>query len=144
MTDPLERSAHRAAVVAEAMSWLGTPYHTGAHVKGVGVDCAWLLIEVFAATGLIEPFDPGYYPGDWHLHRGDEIYLEHVQSRAREVAEPEPGDMVLMRFGRAYSHGAIYIGGDQIVHAYLHRPVGIADLDEWPNRPRQFFTVFPT
>jgi cell wall-associated NlpC family hydrolase len=134
-------SAHRAAVVAEAMSWLGTPYHTGAHVKRVGVDCAWLLIEVYAAEGLIERFDPGYYPGDWHLHRADERYLGFVLERAREVDAPDVGDIVLMRFGRAFSHGAIYLGDGLILHSYLQRPVDIAELAEWPNRPKRYFTV---
>ena len=31
--------AQRLAVVAEAESWLGTPYHHEARIKGHGVDC---------------------------------------------------------------------------------------------------------
>lgn len=34
--------------VAEAITWLGTPYHHQGRVKGVGVDCGTLLCEVYA------------------------------------------------------------------------------------------------
>lgn len=33
--------------VAEALTWLGTPYHQQGRVKGVGVDCGTLLCEVY-------------------------------------------------------------------------------------------------
>ena len=34
----------RAAIVAEAMSWIGTPYHSHARIKGVGVDLSLIHI----------------------------------------------------------------------------------------------------
>jgi cell wall-associated NlpC family hydrolase len=36
----------RAAVVREAESWIGTPFHHAARVKGAGIDCLMLLAEV--------------------------------------------------------------------------------------------------
>lgn len=66
----------RARIVEEARSWLGTPYHHHAMVKGAGVDCAMLLVAVYGAVGLLpEGFDPRPYPQDWHLHRDCERYL---------------------------------------------------------------------
>lgn len=38
-TRNLSFDLQRAAVVAEARSWIGTPYHNCADVKGAGVDC---------------------------------------------------------------------------------------------------------
>ena len=69
------RALTRAAVVAEARSWIGTPYHHAADVKGHGVDCAMLLVRVYCDLGLIEPFDPRPYTRDWFLHRSEERYL---------------------------------------------------------------------
>jgi hypothetical protein len=45
--------AMRAAVVKEALTWLGTPYHHHARVKGVGVDCARLLCAVYEASACV-------------------------------------------------------------------------------------------
>ena len=109
----------RAAVVAEAVAWLGTPYHHRARLKGIGVDCAQLPIGVYANVGLIEAFDTGEYPPDWHLHRAGERYLAVICRLAREI-DPEdvqPGDVVLFKFGRAFSHGAIVTDWPRIVHA---------------------------
>jgi hypothetical protein len=94
-------------VVAAARAWIGTPYHNCADVKGVGVDCGMLLVRVFVDLGLVEPFDPRPYAPDWHLHRSEETYLGHLLARAKSVAEPQPGDGVLFRYGRCYSHGGI-------------------------------------
>ena len=77
---PLNRFAHvnaalRQAVVAEALSWLGTPYAHRQQLKSVGVDCAQLPLAVYAAAGVIGEADVGAYAAQWHLHRGEELYL---------------------------------------------------------------------
>lgn len=111
----------RAAVVAEARKWLGTPYHNCADVKDVGVDCGMLLVRVFVDTGLVPPFDPRPYPADWHLHRSEERYLGFVFDRGSEVEAPQPGDVLVLRIGRCYSHGGIVTLPKPltIVHAYF-------------------------
>ena len=50
-------STERARVVAIAHEWLGTPYHTGGRLKGVGVDCLTLLAGVFSEAGLVGQVD---------------------------------------------------------------------------------------
>ena len=100
-------SEQRAAILAEARSWIGTPYHHMADIKGVGVDCAMILVRVFCDLGLVAPFDPRPYTRDWHLHRGEERYLAALLERAHLVARPEPGDIVVFRYGRCFSHGGI-------------------------------------
>lgn len=116
----LTSDLQRAAVVAEARSWIGTPYHNCADIKGVGVDCGMLLVRVFVDTGLCPPFDPRPYPIDWHLHRSDERYLGFVFERCCEVAGPLAGDVMVLRYGRSYSHGGIVTRPQPltIVHAF--------------------------
>jgi cell wall-associated NlpC family hydrolase len=115
-----DESAQRATVVAEARSWIGTPYHNCADIKGVGVDCGMLLVRVFVDTGLCSPFDPRPYPPDWNLHRDGERYLGFVFDRGKEVVVPREGDVAVYRFGRCYAHGGIVVRADPltIVHAY--------------------------
>lgn len=118
----------RHAIVAEARTWLRTPYHHRARVKGHGIDCAQLLIAVYSACGVVADFDPGYYPADWALHRSEERYLEGMFAHAREVATPDVGDVAIFRFGRCYSHAAIVIGWPQGIHAYRGEGVVLVDL----------------
>jgi cell wall-associated NlpC family hydrolase len=109
----------RNAIVAEARSWIATPYHNCADIKGVGVDCGMLLVRVYVDLKLVPPFDPRPYTHDWHLHRGEERYLEALLKRAARIDKPLPGDVMLFRVGRCYSHGGIVTRGDPltIVHA---------------------------
>lgn len=115
----LSELCERSSVVAEARKWIGTPYHHQADVLGSGVDCGMLLVRVFVDTGLCDPFDPRPYANDWMLHRSEERYLGFVFDRTKEVTSPQPGDVVVYRFGRCYSHGGIVTAANPliIIHA---------------------------
>lgn len=112
----------QAAVVAEAIRWLRTPYHHQGAVLGQGVDCLMLNCCVFHAAGLVPWIDPRPYPTDWMLHRNEERYLlglgEHADVLPAGTA-PQPGDVQTFRFGRTYSHAAIVVQWPRIIHAYL-------------------------
>ena len=115
-------AVERAHVVAEARRWINTPYHHDAALIGVGVDCARLLLEVYSAVGLIDRFDPGRYPPDWHLHRSEERYVDTILRFAVEydwrAAKIEPGDVVVWRYGRTFSHGGICTDWPRVIHAF--------------------------
>ncbi|MDO5686752.1 MAG: NlpC/P60 family protein [Neisseria sp.] len=134
----------RDAVIAEAKTWLNTPYHHQGCVKGAGVDCAMLLVAVYHAVGLIPPIDPRPYPHDWHLHRTAERYLAWLEQYARPVDTPQAGDVAVWRFGRTFSHGAICLDGTQIIHAYIGLGCILDDRGNsaLSDRPVQFFSLF--
>ena len=141
-------TALRTRIVAEALSWLGTPYAHRQRLKGVGVDCAQLPLAVYAAAGLIGQAEVGAYASQWHLHRSEELYLAHVQALGgREIARAaaQPGDLALWRYGRTFSHGAILVGpGGRVVHAVQGLGVVLADLDadeDLRRRPVRLFTL---
>jgi NlpC/P60 family putative phage cell wall peptidase len=132
-THNIHHIAQRAAVLAEAKTWLRTPYHHQARIKGAGVDCLLLLCEVYQAAGLIPYVDPTPYPQNWHVHRSDERYLDGVTQYARQTTTaPNVGDFVLFKFGRAYSHAGIYAGNDLLIHSLVDRGVIQTSLQEPP------------
>jgi cell wall-associated NlpC family hydrolase len=147
---PSSESDQRAAIVAAARSWIKTPYHNNADIKGVGVDCGMLIVRVFVDTGLCPPFDPRPYPPDWHLHRNEERYLGFVFDRCAEVSAPQPGDVMVLRFGRCYSHGGIVTvtAPLTIVHAYykahrvLEEDIGRNSILSDPLRKPRFFSFW--
>jgi cell wall-associated NlpC family hydrolase len=123
----------RDAVIAEAMTWLGTPWRHMARVKGVGVDCANLPIGVYAAAGLIGDFDPAPYPRDWHIHKDHERIIPVIEGFGREI-DPlavQKADLLVFKIGRVFSHCAIVIEPGRLgVHASLRaRMVTLCDLD---------------
>jgi cell wall-associated NlpC family hydrolase len=119
----------REEVVTETKTWLKTPYRHYANIKGAGVDCAMLLIEVYSKCGLIEKFDPRPYPHDWHLHRSEEKYLNWVMQFGEQVETPLAGDVVLYKFGRCVSHGAIVIDFPLVIHSYISDGCVMAEGD---------------
>lgn len=165
MTSARDVAAERAHVVREARRWIGTPYHQQAAVLGSGVDCGMILVCVFVAAGLVAPFDPRPYPPDWMMHRDDERYLDIVRGLAtREFdpweTSPEPGDVVVWKHGRTFSHGAIVTGAPRaraatgwpwIVHAFADAGRVIEqDVSGTPMmrlgaeaRPMRAFSVWP-
>lgn len=136
----------RAEVAAEALSWERTPYHHLADIKGVGVDCAMLLVRVFTGLGLAPAdLDPRPYSPDWHLHRSEEQFLGWLEQFADRVGTPQMGDVVVWRFGRAYSHGGILVDDHgTIVHAYKEAMCvtrGSIHETELQNREPRYYSV---
>ncbi len=110
----------RQAIVDAALSWKDTPYAHHQRLRGVGVDCGMLLIGVYAQAGVIDEFDPGHYPPDWHLHRSEEKFIQIVE-RFADRAPPETtlkaGDLIVLKDGRCHAHGGIMLDADRFVHA---------------------------
>jgi cell wall-associated NlpC family hydrolase len=120
------------AVIAEARTWLKTPYHSGARLKGIGVDCGQFLIGVYENAGIIQPGEcnPGYYPHEIHLHRSEERYLEWILKYCDPVENPLPADIAMFKFGKSSSHSAIIIEWPQVIHAYVRFGVIASDAGE--------------
>jgi len=146
----------RHAVVSCARTWLGTPYHPCAMLKGKGVDCLTLLAAVYVEAGVFKEIPVHPYAKDWHLHRSQELYLQGVLKYAREIEGPPlPGDIAVWKFGRCFSHGAIVIAWPRVIHAYSGRRCmeENAERAQWLKfigegkyagklRPVKFFTCF--
>jgi cell wall-associated NlpC family hydrolase len=155
----MNEAGQRAAFVAEAKTWLGTPFRDQADVKGPNgaVDCAMLLVKSAAAVGLIPAgFDPRPYAPQWHLHRDEEKFLKVIaqvialRGRGAEVTGADgtpavPGDVIVWRVGRCFSHGGIVIENDHVIHAYYKTghvaisPTNEVELAKLPDgKPRPF------
>jgi cell wall-associated NlpC family hydrolase len=105
-------------ILAEARSWIGTPWHHRARVKGAGVDCVMLLAEVYERVGVIPHVEPEYYPIDIMMHRGRESVIAWLVKFGDEAEDPRPGDAVVWRFARFFSHAGIVSGDGTAIHAY--------------------------
>lgn len=137
-------TALRARVVEVAESWVGTPYHHEARIKGVGVDCAQLLIAVYAEAGLVADFSPGSYPMDWASHRDEERFLGWVMSKGgKPTPEALPGDILLFQYGRCFSHAAIVVDSRLMIHSFLGRGVEKVEREEFRLKRFFAFTLFP-
>lgn len=121
-------------IAAAARTWLGTPHVNQARVKGIGVDCGMLLIGALEDAGLIDKgaIKIAPYSNEWHLHHSEEWFLSYVKKYCIPVTETDMaiGDFLMYQFGRCVSHGGIYIGDNQIIHAVVDQGVILSDLND--------------
>jgi NlpC/P60 family putative phage cell wall peptidase len=89
----------RAAIIAAARGWIGTPYVHQASLKGHGCDCLGLLRGVWRELMGDEPETPPPYSADWAEARGDESLHAALARHFAEVDRIDiaPGDIVLFR-----------------------------------------------
>jgi NlpC/P60 family putative phage cell wall peptidase len=137
---------YRAAIVAEACTWLRTPYRHLADVKGLGVDCAMLLVRVFqvAVPHRVTPdFDPRPYSPEWYLHQQEELYMLGLEKFGHCVESGKPGDVLLYRFGKVAGHAAIIVDGNLMIHAHQkHGNVELAERRTYEDRLISAWSVF--
>jgi hypothetical protein len=121
----------REQVIAEAKTWNGTAFRDSARIKGVGVDCGQFLCAVYHAVGLAPDIETPRYNLQFMLNRSEDWYIETIKQYADEItaAESQMADVVAMKWGRCYSHGAILVEPwpGQIWHALNGFGVGLCD-----------------
>jgi len=110
----------RELVISEAQSWLGTPWHHEGRIKGKGVDCAMFVYEVFIKCNLIPRFELFEYSEQWALHRSEEKFLKVLERYGRQTNKSLPGNVIIFKYGRCFSHGGIIVNWPIIIHAFKH------------------------
>lgn len=91
----------RADLIAEARTWVGTPFAHQARSRGVGVDCIGLIVGAVQGCGLAvdDRADYARTPHAGELARELGAQLERI-----EVSDAAPGDVVLIAWRRAPMH----------------------------------------
>jgi NlpC/P60 family putative phage cell wall peptidase len=115
-------AADAARVVAAARSWLGTPYHDQASLKGLGCDCLGLARGVWREVVGPEPSPIPPYSRDWGETGPCEVLADGARRMMVEVtaSNPPPGALVLFRIrpGAIAKHVGILTGSDSFIHSY--------------------------
>lgn len=137
----------RAAIVAEARSWIGTPYRHQASLKGVGCDCLGLVRGVWRHCIGTEPEAPPTYAPDWAEARGEEA-LAKAACRHLIAVKPDDfvaGDVLLFRWrdGCVAKHAAIAGDAGTMIHAHDGAAVCEVALAPWWRRRLAFAFRFP-
>lgn len=103
------------ALIAEARSWVHTPFHHGARLKGVGVDCVGLIVGI-ASVLRMPVHDRKAYP----LRPNGELrpIMDRLMTRV-DKEKARPSDVLLMAFNDEEPHHLAIYTGATIIHAYI-------------------------
>lgn len=139
-------------IVRIARTWLGTPYHHQASVKGVGCDCLGLVRGVYAEAYGHPAEAPPAYTRDLAEACQRETLLEAARRHLIEIAPAEvagfsvgrdhasiaAGDVVVFRLrpGAMAKHCGIISARnpDRLIHAFESGPVCEINLSSWWRR----------
>jgi NlpC/P60 family putative phage cell wall peptidase len=142
----------RQDIVAEACSWIGTPYRHQASLKGVGCDCLGLVRGVWRGVIGQEPERAPPYAPDWAEASGGEA-LALAAARHLIVVPRDrfaPGDVLLFRWREHLpaKHAAIVTscgkdGADKMVHAHDGAAVAEIIMAPWWRRRLAYAFRFP-
>ena len=129
----------RSHVVSLARTWLGTPYHHQASLKGVGTDCIGLVRGIYREFyGSEAPEALPAYTRDWAEGSGRETLIEAARRHLVEIPrfEARPGDVLVFRWrrGSLAKHCAILSKPTAIIHALEGAPVSEVALSPWWRR----------
>ena len=152
-----DRATDPAALVAEARTWLGTPYRHQASLKGVGCDCLGLVRGVWRGVLGPEPEAAPPYAASWaeSAPAGSDPLAEaagrHLIPVVIPVAGfpaalvPEPGDVLLFAFRRHLParHCAIATGAGTMIHAHDGAVVAEVAITPWWRRHLAHVFRFP-
>ncbi|GJE41916.1 NlpC/P60 family protein [Methylobacterium soli] len=158
-----ERATDPAAFVAEARTWLGTPYRHQASLKGVGCDCLGLVRGVWRGVLGPEPEPAPPYAASWaeSAPAGTDPLAEAAERHLIRVAgpptaglpaagppaasAPEAGDVLLFAFRRHLParHCAIATGAGTMIHAHDGAVVAEVAITPWWRRHLTHVFRFP-
>ncbi|MEX2036164.1 MAG: NlpC/P60 family protein [Xanthobacteraceae bacterium] len=140
-------SLTRTAIVAEARSWIGTPYRHQASLKGVGCDCLGLVRGVWRSLLGAEPRPAPPYSRDWAEAAGEETLAQAARAHLSEIEPSEfaLGDVLLFRYRARYpaKHAAIVTAPDTMVHAHDGAAVAEVAIAPWWRRRLAYAFRFP-
>ncbi|MDO4326412.1 MAG: NlpC/P60 family protein [bacterium] len=95
-------TATRTAIVAYAKQFLGNPYVYGGTSLTNGADCSGFVQSIFAHFGITT---------------GRSSRDQAAKGTTIAVSDVQPGDLLFYASGDYINHVAIYIGGNQVIHA---------------------------
>jgi NlpC/P60 family putative phage cell wall peptidase len=141
------KAADPADVIATARSWLGTPYHDQASLRGVGCDCLGLARGVWRDVVGREPFPIPTYSRDWGETGPHEVLAAGARRMMLEIAPADagPGALILFRMTpRAIAkHVGIMTEPDSFIHSYERLGVVEESLTPGWRRRIAFAFLFP-
>ena len=102
-------------MIEAARSYVGTPFRHQGRIPGKGLDCVGLLVCAARQAGVDVVDEAGY-----SMTPSADLLRQAVErNNVTLVSEPQPGDVLVMRFSQEPQHLALYTERDTIIHAYL-------------------------
>ncbi len=133
----------RAAALATAKAYAGTPHRNRMNLPREGVDCIHFVAAVLSGAGLIPlPKLPAYDERLGALRARnviEDILLEHLH--CERIEEPEFGAIVICKCGRQTNHVGIVLDHGEMWHVPGKGYCGPEAVVNWLPRIQAFLRI---
>jgi len=129
--------ANQPALLQEVASWIGTPFHDHAGIKGAGVDCVHLALRIYQATGFLPEglVFPDYTLDGGH-HQTESKVIAFVEGLGRFAAQSVkpatadwcPGDLLGFTIGKVVHHVGVAVDNLRFVHVLQSNRVAFSSV----------------
>ncbi len=141
------------ALNATAESWVGTPFCERSAVKGAGVCCHRLLVEVFAEAGWLPRIDVPDHDARWARAQSRSVIADwldgagahwFVGSAVVRWDDVQAGDVLGFRLGRSLHHLVLALPHGRYLHTLEHGVVIAAEMPlRWCDRAERMWRPIP-
>jgi len=125
----------RVEFIEELRKWIGTPFHHQGRWRGLGVDCAGLIVMPLYDLGVVDILKADNRT--YQRKAGHKILLERLKLVADEIPreEMELGDIMLFTIYKYPQHLAVKSYGNNIIHVTEEYGVIEEEIDDmWEKR----------
>lgn len=145
---PISPSHHSPThPVQIARTWIGTPYHHQASLRGVGTDCVGLVRGVYRELIGREAEAAPAYTRDWAEATGEETLIAAARRHliAIDPSAAVPGAVLVFRYRacKIAKHAAILATPTTMIHALEGAPVCEVTFSPWWRRHLAATFSFP-
>lgn len=137
----------RVQLVAEALSWEGTPAHWQQCVKGRACDCFSLIWGIAREIGMPEAKSFDFRFQNYRRDFSGEFMLKILRETLVPTNAPQPGDVMAIRIKHSQElprHLAMIVSETRMIHCYGLGPRRAIVVPIGKSRPIHSFWTWPS
>lgn len=122
-------SFNKDIFIRTALSLKYTNYVLHSYSPRIGLDCATFVHFCLLAANYNDAVDIPLLDPDFGLHKKDDTYLNRLNDYFTQVKEPLKGDLILIKYGKSFSHLGIVLEHHNFIHCCINYGVRIDPID---------------
>lgn len=127
------------SLVELARDWIDTPFHPHARLKGVGVDCAGLVLSCLEDAGYVEQGRITQWIYTPTTDEGPALLADLIRATTPgvsliKVKTIQPSDLLMFRLGNRLRHISIASSNIEHIHCDLQKVTETAISPAWLER----------
>jgi cell wall-associated NlpC family hydrolase len=136
----------RAALVAEAKTWIGSPVHWQGAVKG-GTDCRGWIYATAKKVGMPEAANVEAALCNYPMNFTAKYFVDRISKILKRTDNPQPADLLAIKLSpkdKGPRHLAMLVDNNRIIHCYGRGLAKVVYVPLGKSRPIHSWWTWPS